>query len=99
LVELSSLALAGQAGLLLASALWAPGDLSRGDALRARGREGVQIVLGSAPLLFGVGWIEGFISPGGFFPAPLRAALGLALATLLYAYLYRFGRRAQGEAG
>ena len=94
LVELSMVCLAGQAGLVLASALIAPGRLSRGEALRARGRIGVQILLGGAPLLAAIGFVEGFISPGDLFPGPVRAAVGLSLATILYAYLYSFGRKA-----
>ena len=94
LLELSSLALAGQAGLVLASGVVAPGALTRADAIRERGRLGVQIVLGSAPLFFAAGWVEGFVSPGDTFPAAVRAALGLSLAAILYLYLYRWGRRA-----
>lgn len=93
LVELSMIALAGQAGLVLASGIVAPGRLTRAEALRVRGRVGVQILLGSAPILAGIGFVEGFISPGDLFPGPVRAAIGLALAALVYGYLYAFGRR------
>ena len=93
IVELSIVALAGQAGLVLASALVSPGRHSRAEALRLRGRVGVQIVLGGAPMLAGSGLVEGFISPGDLFPGPVRAAVGLTLAALLYGYLFRFGRR------
>ena len=93
LVELTVVAMAGQAGGVLASAIIAPGRLTRAAALRVRGRVGVRIVLGSAPMLAGIGLVEGFISPGAMFPAPVRAAVGIGLAALLYAYLFRFGRR------
>jgi uncharacterized membrane protein SpoIIM required for sporulation len=92
LVELTAIAIAGQAGLLLGSALTAPGRLSRGEALRQRGKTGVQLVLGAAPMLVGIGLVEGFISPGDHFSGLIRGALGLALGALLYGYLYRFGR-------
>lgn len=95
LVELSIVALAGQAGFVLASGLIAPGRKSRAEALRERGRAGVRIVLGGAPILAAIGLVEGFISPGDLFPGLVRAAVGLTLATLLYAYLIRFGRRAE----
>jgi uncharacterized membrane protein SpoIIM required for sporulation len=94
LVELSVVALAGQAGLVLASGLLAPGRQSRAEALRIRGRTGVQIVLGGTPILAAIGWVEGFISPGDYFSGPVRATVGLGLAALLYGYLIRFGRRA-----
>lgn len=93
LVELTMIALAGQAGLVVASALVAPGRLTRVEALRVRGRVGVQIVLGSAPMLAAIGFVEGFISPGDLFPGPVRALVGFTLAALVYAYLYGFGRR------
>ena len=95
LVELSVVALAGQAGLLMASALWAPGERSRADALAERGREGVRIVLGGTPILGFIGLVEGFISPNPLFPGPLKAALGLLLVGSLYGYLWQYGRRAQ----
>ena len=94
LVELSIVAMAGQAGLVLASGLVAPGARTRADALRSRGRAGVQILLGGAPILAGIGFVEGFISPGDLFPGPVRAAIGIGLATVLYTFLFRFGKRA-----
>lgn len=95
LVELTAIAIAGQAGLVLGSALTAPGRLSRAQALRERGRTGVRLVVGAAPLLVAMGLVEGFISPGDHFPGALRAALGLGLAAVLYGYLYRFGAAAR----
>jgi uncharacterized membrane protein SpoIIM required for sporulation len=94
LVELTAVALAGQAGLVMASGWIAPGQYSRVDALRERGGVGVRIVLGAAPLLFGIGMVEGFVSPGDLFPGAVRAGLGVTLAGLLYGYLFRYGRAA-----
>jgi uncharacterized membrane protein SpoIIM required for sporulation len=97
LVELSVVALAGQAGLVLASALWAPGERSRVDALAYRGREGVRILLGGTPVLGFIGLVEGFVSPNPLFPGPLKAALGLLLVGSLYGYLWQYGRRAEAQ--
>lgn len=96
-VELSVIVLAAAAGLKLAGALLTPGELTRGDALKVHGRTAVRIILGGAPMLVGVGLIEGFISPGDFFPTWLKATLGLGLALALWVYLLRFGRRARQE--
>ncbi|MDF1563678.1 MAG: stage II sporulation protein M [Deltaproteobacteria bacterium] len=93
-VELSVIVLASAAGLKLAVALLLPGELPRGDALKTHGRTAVRIVLGGAPLLVGVGLIEGFVSPGSFFPTWLKATLGLGLGVMVWVYLLRFGRRA-----
>jgi uncharacterized membrane protein SpoIIM required for sporulation len=48
---------------MLGSALIAPGDLSRKDALVQRGRKSVALVLGCVPLLILAGIVEGFFSP------------------------------------
>lgn len=87
LVELTCICVAGQAGLVLASALWAPGGLERGEALRERGRDAVRLLLGVVPVLVGIGLVEGFVSPGRFIPLPVRAVLGVGLWLLLLRWL------------
>lgn len=91
-VELSVIFLSGGAGLRLASAFVAPGDLSRTDALRIRGAQALRIVLFCVPCLVVAGLIEGFISPSG---APWEVKLGVGLVTgaALWGYLLFFGRR------
>lgn len=96
-IELTCIFIAGGAGLLLGHALLAPGDLSRLDALRLRGREAVQLVAGCVPLLVVAGTIEGFVSPALIHPAykfTTAALTGLAL----YAYLLLAGREVETEA-
>jgi len=95
LVEMASILVAGQAGLILGAAIVAPGELSRADALRERGRSALRLLLGTLPLFFAIGLVEGFVSPGPLFPAPLKLTLGLSLVTLLFGYLVRFGRAAR----
>ena len=85
-IELSCIFLAGGAGLLIGSAIVMPGDLSRGDALRMRGREAIRLIVGCIPLLALAGTIEGFISPAPIAPAikfSIAAITGLALYTYL----------------
>lgn len=93
-VELSCIFLSGAAGFLIGEAIIAPGDLSRSDALKARGTDAVRLIIGAAPLLVVAGIIEGFISP-----APINPALKFAVAALsgvaLYAYLLFAGRAPQ----
>src|ERR1043166_4328770 len=62
-IELSCIFIAGGAGLLIGTALLMPGDMTRGDALKARGMEAVRLIVGCIPLLVVAGIIEGFISP------------------------------------
>jgi uncharacterized membrane protein SpoIIM required for sporulation len=68
-----------------------PGDLSRSDALKSRGKEAVRLMMGVAVLLVIAGTIEGFISP-----APIPAAIKFSIAAItgiaLYSYLLLAGR-------
>jgi uncharacterized membrane protein SpoIIM required for sporulation len=64
-LELSCIAVAGAAGLRLASAIVDPGTRSRMDALRTEARASVEIVLGTAVWLVVAGLVEGFLTPAG----------------------------------
>ena len=90
-IELSCIFMAGGAGLLIGSAMIMPGDLSRGEALKTRGKEAVRLMMGVATLLVIAGLIEGFISP-----APIDPRIKFSIAALtgigLYSYLLLAGR-------
>lgn len=90
-IELSCIFIAGGAGLMIGSAMIMPGDLSRADALKARGMDGIRLMAGVAPLLVLAGIIEGFISP-----APINPMIKFGIAGLtgvaLYSYLLLAGR-------
>jgi uncharacterized membrane protein SpoIIM required for sporulation len=95
-IELSCIFMAGGAGLLIGSAMLMPGDMSRADALKSRGKDAVQLMMGVAVLLVIAGIIEGFISP-----APIAAAIKFSIAGLtglaLYSYLLLAGRDSATE--
>jgi uncharacterized membrane protein SpoIIM required for sporulation len=57
--ELSAICLCGGAGLILGQAILFPGELSRRDALVAKGRDGGTLVGGAVAMLFVAGMIEG----------------------------------------
>jgi uncharacterized membrane protein SpoIIM required for sporulation len=90
-IELSCLFIAGGGGLLIGSAMLMPGDLSRADALKARGMEAVKLAIGCVPLLVLAGIIEGFISP-----TPISRSIKFSIAVVtgiaLYSYLLLAGR-------
>lgn len=94
-IELSCIFIAGGAGLLIGSALLMPGDLSRSDALKTRGKDAIRLMMGVAPLLVVAGIIEGFISP-----APINPAIKFGIASItgiaLYSYLILAGRENGG---
>jgi uncharacterized membrane protein SpoIIM required for sporulation len=91
-VELSTIVISGAAGLILAQALLAPGERTRAEALVLRAREAVKLVLGCAPFLGTIALVEGFVSPGAKFAAPLKLSLGVALGVLFWSYLSLAGR-------
>jgi uncharacterized membrane protein SpoIIM required for sporulation len=90
-IELSCIFIAGGAGLLIGSALVMPGDLSRADALKSRGKEAVRLMMGVAVFLVVAGIIEGFISPAPIRPA-IKFSIGALTGLALYSYLLIAGR-------
>lgn len=98
-IELSCIFIAGGAGLLIGSALLMPGDLSRADALKSRGKDAVRLMMGVAVLLVVAGIIEGFISPAPILPA-IKFSVAAITGLALYSYLLLAGRpRGYGEEG
>lgn len=92
-IELTCIFIAGGAGLLIGGAMLVPGDLSRFDSLRLRGRESVQLIVGCIPLLVLAGIIEGFISPAPISPM-IKFSVAIATGIALYTYLLLAGREA-----
>lgn len=85
-LELSAICIAGGAGLLIARAIYAPGDLPRRDALKLAGTEAAQLLAGVAALLVLAGFIEGFITPTNLPPSfklAFAALTGIGLAAYL----------------
>jgi uncharacterized membrane protein SpoIIM required for sporulation len=90
-IELTSIQIAGAAGLLIAAGVLFPGRLPRRDAVAENGRRAGVLVAGVAAMLCVAGIIEGFFSPLRF-PADVRAGVGVATAVLLIAYFGFAGR-------
>jgi uncharacterized membrane protein SpoIIM required for sporulation len=95
-IELTCIFIAGGAGLLVGGAILIPGDLSRFDALRLRGRDSIQLIVGCIPLLVLAGIIEGFISPAPISPT-IKFSVAAATGLALYTYLLLAGREEIGE--
>ena len=90
-IELSCIFIGAGAGLSIGHAVVAPGDLTRVEALKYRGREAAHIVIGCALLLVIAGIIEGFLSPSGL-PAAVKFATGILTGGAMFTYLFRSGR-------
>lgn len=91
-VELTAIFISGGAGLLLGSALIAPGDRTRLDALVEKGRLAVVLVLGCAVMLVVAGLIEGFISPAAI-DYRWKLAVSATSAVFLIVYFLKPDRR------
>ena len=93
MLELTSVFIAGAAGLRLGWTLIDPGDRPRPAALAEEGRRAVVIVIGLV-LMFGVaGTIEGFVT-GRPWPTGVRVGIGALAEAAFLAYVVVLGRRA-----
>ncbi|MEO6067373.1 MAG: stage II sporulation protein M [Gemmatimonadota bacterium] len=90
-LELFAICVAAAAGLRLGLALWAPGDLSRGEALTLAGRVSLRMLGAAATLLVVAGLIEGLASASGA-SFTYRAAVSAASAVFLVLYLLNGAR-------
>ena len=60
--------------------------------IREHAQVAVQILLGCAPFMVAIGIVEGFVSPGAFFPWPLKVLSGALSGFGLWRWLLRSGR-------
>jgi uncharacterized membrane protein SpoIIM required for sporulation len=93
--ELTSIFVAGAAGLVIARGLVRPGRRRRRDALVIEARKAVRLLLGVMPVLVGAGLIEGTISQlhDPIIPSLVKIVFALAIGAALYAWLAFAGRR------
>jgi uncharacterized membrane protein SpoIIM required for sporulation len=93
LLELTSVIVAGGAGLRLGWTLISPGDRPRAEALAAEGRRSVTIVLGLVVTFLVAGTIEGFVT-GSSLPTVLRVGIGVVVEAAFVVYVVVVGRAA-----
>ena len=86
-LELTAICIAGGAGLLLAAALFIPGNRPRSEALRENGRRAIRLIAASTVLLLIAGTLEGFVSPIETWPLSWKLAVSAATAVFLVIYL------------
>lgn len=89
--ELTAIAMAGGAGLLLGDAWAHPGQRTRLESLRVQGMEAVQIAGGAAVMLVIAAMIEAFWSPAPF-PSLVKFVVGGLLWVAVALYLTLSGR-------
>lgn len=91
-IELTTIFIAGGAGMLIGFSLLFPGDLPRWQAVRQKANESFILIMGCVPLLVIAGLIEGLVSLNQQVGWPLRVAVAIASALFLIAYLGFSGR-------
>ncbi|QDV53453.1 stage II sporulation protein M [Gimesia fumaroli] len=84
--ELTAIAVAGGAGLMLGNALIHPGQRTRFQSLQVRGLEAVQIAGGAAVMLVIAAFIEAFWSPSDI-PSSVKYIVGSGLWLIVIFYL------------
>jgi len=93
MLELTSVFIAGAAGLRLGWTLIDPGDRPRLSALAEEGRRAVVIVIGLILTFAAAGTIEGFVT-GRPWPTAARVGIGALAEIAFLAYAIALGRRA-----
>jgi uncharacterized membrane protein SpoIIM required for sporulation len=93
MLELTSVFIAGAAGLRLGWTLIDPGERPRLTALAEEGRRTVVIVIGLILTFAVAGAIEGFVT-GRPWPTALRVGIGALVEAAFLAYAVTLGRRA-----
>jgi len=96
-LELSAICIAGGAGLLIASSLLLPGEMTRRAALAANSRRAMRLIAASTLLLIVAGSLEGMVSPIPTWPLWLKLLVSVTTAFMLASYL-RGGLRARRVA-
>ncbi len=91
-LEISSIIIAGAAGLTLGKGLLFPGTYSRGRALQMSAKRGIKIMIGLVPIFIIAGFIEGFITrntEASIFLKGLLIFVSLAFV-IIYFVIYPF---------
>ena len=91
-IELTTIFIAGGAGLKLGYALIAPSLFTRKRTLTDAARTAIQLLGGCVALLVVAGIIEGFVSPSSLLPS-VKIGFGALTGILLFTYLFAVKER------
>ena len=98
LIELTSVCLAGGAGLAIGWSIIDPGDRPRSEAIAETGLRAVTIVLGTMVLFVAAGFLEAFVTPSPL-PTAARVAIGVLVWSTAMVWLFGVGRSAALRGG
>ncbi len=88
-LEISSIIIAGGAGLLMGSSFIFPGTYSRMESFRRGARRGMKIVIGLVPVFMLAGFLEGFVTRRTEWPAIVKICIiGFSALFIMYYFIY-----------
>lgn len=85
-LEISSIILAGAAGLVMGNSILFPGTHSRKAALRRGAKDGLKILIGIIPLLILAALLEGFVTR--YVSMPRLASISILVLSLAFIIFY-----------
>jgi len=85
-LEISSIVIAGSAGLIMASGLLFPGTRKRVDALKKSARDGVKVVISLVPLFIMAAFLEGFVTRHTAMPMGISITILLLSLAFIISY-------------
>jgi uncharacterized membrane protein SpoIIM required for sporulation len=91
-LEISSIVIAGGAGLTMGRGLLFPGTLSRFEAFKESARDGLKIMLGTVPLFIIAGFLEGYLTRHTELPDVIRGVFILLCFTFILWYYVLYPR-------
>ncbi|MBV8253855.1 MAG: stage II sporulation protein M [Chitinophaga sp.] len=88
-LELSSIVIAGCAGMILGNSLLFPGTLTRLESLKKAARDGVKIMISLIPVFIVAAFLEGFVTRYSAMPIPVSIVILLgSLAFIIYYFIW-----------
>lgn len=88
-LEISSIVIAGAAGLVIGNSILFPRSFSRLDSFRTGAKKGMKIVIGLVPLFIMAGFLESFVTRLTEMPIALKLfIIATSLAFVLYYFIF-----------
>ncbi len=85
-LEISSIIIAGAAGLVLGNSILFPGTYKRLASLKKGGRDGLKLMIGLVPIFVAAAFLEGFVTRYSHMPVVLSSFILLASASFIIWY-------------
>jgi uncharacterized membrane protein SpoIIM required for sporulation len=85
-LEISSIIIAGAAGLVLGNSILFPGTHRRIDSLKRGGKDGLKLMIGLVPIFIVAAFLEGFVTR--YSKMPIAISLTILLCSLTFVIWY-----------